>query len=127
MKFFIRIALLATLLPTMSYAEDAHKHTEHVKAEHVKVSGVEALSPELRGLLSEEMKALQAGMISIIPAYISGNWSEIETTAQKIKSSYILKKSLTEKVRKPVNIQGNKRIIMFSIFNTHLIKMMMLK
>ena len=34
--------------------------------------------------------------MSIIPAYIAGNWSEIETTAEKIKSSYILKQSLTE-------------------------------
>ena len=41
------------------------------------------------------MQALQNGMISIIPAYISGNWSEIEITAGKIKSSYILKQSLT--------------------------------
>ena len=91
MKIFISIALLAILLPAMSYAEDVHKHKEHVKA-----SGVEALSPDLRNLLSEEMKALQDGMMSIIPAYISGNWSEIETTAKKIKNSYILKQSLTE-------------------------------
>jgi hypothetical protein len=91
MKTFISIALLAILLPTMSYAEDVHKHEEHIKA-----SGVEALSPDFRKLLSEEMKALQGGMMSIIPAYISGNWSEIETTAQKIKNSYILKQSLTE-------------------------------
>ena len=42
------------------------------------------------------MQALQSGMMSIIPAYISGNWGEIETTAAKIKSSYILKQSLTE-------------------------------
>ncbi|MBA6292773.1 cytochrome c [Colwellia sp. MB3u-70] len=91
MKIFISIALLAILSPAMSYAEDVHKHKEHVKA-----SGVEALSPDLRNLLSEEMKALQDGMMSIIPAYISGNWSEIETTAKKIKNSYILKQSLTE-------------------------------
>jgi hypothetical protein len=91
MKIFISIALLAILLPAMSYAEDVHKHKEHVKA-----SGVEALSPDLRNLLSEEMKALQDGMMSIIPAYVSGNWGEIETTAEKIKSSYILKQSLTE-------------------------------
>jgi len=89
MKFFISVALLAILLPTMSYAEDAHE-------EHTKASGAEALSPDLRNLLSKEMKALQNGMMSIIPAYISGNWSEIETTAEKMKSSYILKQSITE-------------------------------
>jgi len=91
MKIIISVALLAILLPTMSFAEDIHQHEEHIKA-----SGVEALSPDLRNLLSKEMKALQDGMMSIIPAYISGNWGEIETTAEKMKSSYILKQSLTE-------------------------------
>ncbi|PCJ84624.1 MAG: hypothetical protein COA54_13245 [Thiotrichaceae bacterium] len=98
MKIIISIALLVILLPTISYAEDAHKHERHVKA-----SGVEALSPNLRNLLSEEMKAIQEGMMSIIPAYISGNWREIETTAGKIKSSYILKQSLTESQRKELH------------------------
>ena len=91
MKIFINIALLAILLPTICYAEDGHPHEEHAKA-----SAVETLSADLRNLLSIEMKSLQDGMMSIIPAYISGNWSEIETTAEKIKSSYILKQSLTE-------------------------------
>ena len=35
-------------------------------------------------------------MMSIIPAYVSGNWGKIETTAGKIKNSYILKQNLTE-------------------------------
>jgi len=42
-------------------------------------------------------------MMSIIPAYISGNWSEIETTAGQIKSSYILKQSLTESQEKELH------------------------
>ena len=91
MKFFIRIVLLVTVFPTMSYGGEKLKHQEPVN-----VSGVEALSHDLRNLLSQEMQALQSGMMSIIPAYISGNWNEIETTARKIKSSYILKQSLTE-------------------------------
>lgn len=98
MKIIISITLMVILLPTMSYAEDAHKHEGYAKA-----SGVEALSPDLRNLLSKEMKALQEGMMSIIPAYISGSWSEIETTAGKIKSSYILKQSLTESQRKELH------------------------
>jgi hypothetical protein len=49
------------------------------------------------------MKALQGGMMSIIPAYISGNWSDIETTAEKIKSSYILKQSLTKSQKKELH------------------------
>ncbi len=89
MKSPIRFALLF-LLPAVSYGGEAPEHTEPAHA-----SGVEALSPDLRELLSQEMQALQKGMISIIPAYSSGNWGEIETTARKIKNSYILKQKLT--------------------------------
>jgi hypothetical protein len=91
MKLFDRIALLLILLPAMSYGEDKLTHDKHAE-----VSGVEAMSHDLRVLLTKEMQALQSGMMSIIPAYSSGNWHEIETTAEKMKSSYILKQSLTE-------------------------------
>jgi hypothetical protein len=91
MKIIIRIALLAILLPTMSYGEDKHNQegTENVV-------GVEALSSDLRDLLSQEMQAVEKGMMSIIPAYNSGTWGEIETTAGNMKNSYILKQNLTE-------------------------------
>ena len=92
MKIIIRIALLAVLISTMSYGEDKHNHEGNEIA-----VGVEALSRDLRDLLSQEMQALEKGMISIIPAYNSGNWGDIETTAGKIKNSYILKQNLTEK------------------------------
>ena len=91
MKFFICIVILVVTLPVMSYGEEKLKHKEPAN-----IFGVEALSHDLRNLLSQEMQALQNGMMSMIPAYISGNWNEIETTAGKIKSSYILKQSLTE-------------------------------
>jgi len=91
MKIIIRIALLAILIPAISYGGDKHSHEGNESA-----VGVEALSRDLRDLLSQEMQALQSGMMSIIPAYISGNWGEIETIAGKMKSSYILKQSLTE-------------------------------
>lgn len=92
MKYFTWITLLTILVPTMSFGADKLKHEEHGNS-----TGVEMLSHDLRSLLSKEMLALQSGMISIIPAYISGNWDEIETTAEKMKKSYILKQSLTEK------------------------------
>ena len=91
MKLFIQIALLAILLPTISYGEDKPQHKEHGNA-----SGVEALSDELRDLLSQEMQALESGMMSIIPAYNSGNWDEIASTAEKMNKSYIMKQKLTE-------------------------------
>jgi hypothetical protein len=94
MKCFIRITLLTILLPTMSFGGDKLKHEE---AEgHENASGVEMLSHDLRNLLSKEMQALQNGMMSIIPAYVSGNWGEIQATAETMKSSYILKQNLTE-------------------------------
>jgi hypothetical protein len=59
-------------------------------------SPIESLSPELRALLSKEMVAIEQGMMAVIPAYVSGNWSEIEQIARQIKNSYILKQSLTD-------------------------------
>ena len=91
MKNIICMALLAILIPTMSYGGDKHNREGNENA-----VGVEALSRDLRDVLSREMQALQSGMMSIIPAYISGNWGEIETTAGKMKNSYILKQRLTE-------------------------------
>ncbi|MCO7226574.1 hypothetical protein [Pleionea sp. CnH1-48] len=72
-----------------SFAEE-HKHHHH------HTSPIEGLSPELRQLLGKEMRALQGGMQSIIPAYISGDWEQIAKTAHKMKNSYILKQSLTD-------------------------------
>jgi len=91
MKYFSRITLLLILFPTMCFGADKLKHEGHKND-----SGVEMLSLDLRALLSKEMQALQDGMMSIIPAYVSGNWDEIQTTAEKMKNSYILKQSLTE-------------------------------
>ena len=91
MKIIIHVALLSLFIPALSYAENEHLHKESTH-----VSGVEALSPGLRDLLNKEMQALQSGMMSIIPAYISGNWSEIADTAGKIQRSYILKQNLTD-------------------------------
>jgi hypothetical protein len=62
-------------------------------------SAVEALSPALRTLLSAEMQGLQSGMMSVIPAYVSGDWDEIAQIAGQMKNSYILKQSLTDEQR----------------------------
>ena len=64
-------------------------------AEPQKMKGIESLSPEIRLLLSKEMIAIQKGMMAIIPAYASGNTEEIASIAKEIKTSYILKQSLT--------------------------------
>ncbi len=91
MKIIVRVALLALLMPALSYGGDKHNRegSEHAV-------GVEALSHDLRALLAQEMRALQGGMVAILPAYVSGNWGKIEAIAGKMKNSYILKQSLTE-------------------------------
>jgi len=95
MRNLIYLSLFVILLPTMSFGGDKHQLEEHQEKQQ-QSSGVEALSHELRDLLSQEMRALEGGMMSIIPAYISGNWDEIATIAGKIQNSYILKQQLTE-------------------------------
>lgn len=100
MKYFVRptpyliLCLIQCfiLAPTLSYSADVPPPKTNDT-----VSGIEALTPDLRDLLAREMQALQTGMMAIIPAFVSGNWTEIETTAHKMKNSYILKQSLTEK------------------------------
>ena len=58
-------------------------------------SSVENLSPELRALLSQEMLALEEGMKSIVPAYISGDLEEISNIAKKMKNSFILNQKIS--------------------------------
>ena len=73
--------------PLLVYADD------HVE------KGVESLSPEIRTLLGKEMLAIQNGMMSVISAYASGNYAEIASIAEQIKSSYILKQEMTRQQR----------------------------
>lgn len=90
-KWVSTITIILLISLPVSYGKDKHDHERKVDT-----SGIESLSPELRELLSKEMRALQNGMMSIIPAYASGNWSKIENIGKKIEGSYILKQSITE-------------------------------
>jgi hypothetical protein len=111
MKYFVYIAIFTLLLPVVSYAQDDRKHNHtvqfvkqseqkhhghEIQVDEKKAQGVEMLSHVLRHLLVQEMQALQTGMMSIIPAYVSGDWGKIENTARKMNNSYILKQNLTE-------------------------------
>ena len=92
MNFAVSFVFISVMLsPSLSHAEDMHDHDSMNST-----SGIEALSPELRKLLSKEMLAIQDGMMSIIPAYAAGNWDEIENIAHKMENSYILSQSLTD-------------------------------
>jgi len=83
MKQFILIALL--------WAGAVHA---------AETKGAEALSDDLRGLLSQEMLELEKGMHSIFSNMVRGEYAPIESTALKIRDSFILKKNLTDAQRK---------------------------
>jgi len=91
MKLLANILFYSLLVwPSYTFSEENHNH------DHQPTTGIESLSPELRELLKQEMLALQDGMKSIIPAYASGSWAEIQHIAHKMKNSYILKQNLTD-------------------------------
>jgi len=99
MKLTVSIIFFSlAIFSSLSYGEDMH--SLETKKD---ITGIESLSPELRELLKKEMLALQKGMMSIIPAYAAGNWSEIESIAHKMKNSYILKQSLTDEQAKELH------------------------
>lgn len=51
---------------------------------------------EVRALIIQEMQALQQGMREIIPAIVSGNWSQLEKAGRQMRDSYIMKQKLTQ-------------------------------
>lgn len=92
------VIICLVIFSVKNYAADDLRHH---KPEHI--SAVESLSPPLRELLRKEMLALQQGMMSVIPAYVSANWSEIESIADNMKNSYILKQSLSDEQEKELH------------------------
>ena len=95
MKYVFKLVNLFTLIVSMSVsvslAEDKH---HHVNSEVT--NSVESLSSDIRELLSKEMREIQKGMMSIIPAYSSGDWGKVEEIGYKIERSYIFKQSITK-------------------------------
>ena len=90
-KLISLVALLFAMPVAITHAENEHPHEPGISA-----PGVESLSPELRNLLLKEMRELQKGLMSIIPAYTSGNWREIEDIGLQMEHSYILKQNITK-------------------------------
>ena len=98
MKISYQFVLLAMLLPSLCYGEGHEGRS--VDRSH---SGVVNLSPELRKILSQEMRQLQQGMIEILPLYVSGRWDEIVPIASKIEGSYVLKQSLSKEQKQELH------------------------
>lgn len=80
---------LTTLVAGVSHAE------EPAGQRHATPVGLR-LSPEIKGLLNQEMKEIRKAMESLVFSAASGDWHKIEETGVNIKNSYILKKKLTE-------------------------------
>ena len=90
MKLAANLLLLSALLAAPSYAAEAQHKTPNDK------QSVQALPNELRWALRKEMKLLERGMTTIIPAYIAGNWGEIESVAKAMKQSDLLNQNLSK-------------------------------
>ena len=53
------------------------------------------LSPQLRGLLQQEMREVAGGTQTLVIALASADWKTLADTSAKIRASYILEKKLT--------------------------------
>jgi len=98
MRLKIITTLMVILIPVLGFAEGQDHHEAGDAG-----AGIESLSPALRGLLAQEMLALETGMQAIIPAYSSGNWSEIAHIAEQMENSFILKQALTDEQKKELH------------------------
>ena len=61
------------------------------------------LSDDLKVILNQEMKEIEAGMMKIIHAISAGNWEIIADIAKNIKDSFILKQKLTKQQMKELH------------------------
>ncbi|HYQ72984.1 MAG TPA: hypothetical protein VET88_13785 [Gammaproteobacteria bacterium] len=61
------------------------------------------LSPELAGLLRQEMNAVEQGMQALVPAIVAGNWQDITAAGENIRDSYILQQQLTDTRRQALH------------------------
>lgn len=77
-------AILATLLLTLSAA-----HAEQPASADLH------LSPQLRGLLQQEMREVARGTQTLAIALATADWKTLHDTAAMIRASYILEKKLT--------------------------------
>ncbi len=77
---------------SIGQASDANEHAVHT----IEKGSVLHLSHDLKAILNQEMRAIEAGMMKIIPAISAGNWETIATIATNIKDSFILKQKLTK-------------------------------
>ncbi|CAM2068529.1 hypothetical protein SCOR_24370 [Sulfidibacter corallicola] len=90
----INLCLAATQAQDKSEPDHAHHHSANpaVSKGH---EGVGALSPELRSVLSEEMKMLQDAVEKIPGLLAQGEHHEVAVAAHRMQNGFILKQKLT--------------------------------
>ena len=81
-----KVLLVVLLLATSLTAQEVKK-------------GAEALSPEVRSLLAQEMLHIEKGMQSIFSNIVKGEYENISKTAIDIENSFIFKRKLTNAQR----------------------------
>ncbi len=82
------------------------QHTQHNTP-----MGITTLSEHLRGVLSEEMIALEKGMKEIFSSMIAGDYEHISTVASKIQHSFILEQKLTPQEKEELHTKLPKDFI----------------
>ena len=61
------------------------------------------LSPELTGLLQQEMNAILQGMQALVPAIAAGNWQDVAGVGEHMQDSYIMQQQLTDAQREELH------------------------
>ncbi len=93
-----KLLLTTILFATVLSAQEAKK-------------GAEALSPEVRGLLAQEMQHIEKGMQDIFSNIVKGEYEDISKTATDIENSFIFKRKLTNEQRAELKAKIPKSFI----------------
>ena len=89
-------SLMLLLISSACYADSitAKEPADHAKGANPS-TGLTSLSAELRELLNQEMRAIEAGMKSLVSAIARGDKPQVVQIARQIEASYLLKQNLT--------------------------------
>ncbi len=91
LSMILLCTLIIALQPSAGRGEENHAH--HA----VPVTKKQlALSPGLRDLLVQEMRAIEEGMTALITAIASGEKQDVAKIGRKMKDSFIMKRKLTK-------------------------------
>jgi len=108
MKNVFKLSAMSLVL-ALSVSSYAAEHKHHANVSHEK--GAQALSSDLRGLLTQEMISIQKAMMSMIPELAAGNYDKVAKIAKQIKESFILKQKLTKEQKRELHHKLPNRFV----------------